>query len=316
MHAEEESVAAPEILAGQSGALGETPWYLRLLRDEGAAAQHLATILASSRYAVELFVRAPESVAMLGESSSDEPGPHQLRPRALADLTAELLTAVRRYDDPAQAAATARGLRRRELLRIACADLLGLLDIGQVGQALSDVTAATLEAVLDAVVRDAEGKRGGLELQITPSSASDGLVAAYPLAATFPDDGCEPGEGFPVSADAPLAAFGGQSALQLVSAWRETLGARDLEGVWSDCSRAGVRVELELPASVCSRSASPGWSPLVSITAPHRISSTDGRLDVTVTSSRLEDGQLSLDRNGSDEPIPAAEFAARGGVIQ
>ena len=144
-----------------SDALGETPWYLRLLRDEGAAAQHLATILASSRYAVELFVRAPESVAMLGESSSDEPGPHQLRPRALADLTAELLAAVRRYDDPAQAAATARGLRRRELLRIACADLLGLLDVDEVGQALSDVTAATLEAVLDAVVRDAEGRRGG-----------------------------------------------------------------------------------------------------------------------------------------------------------
>jgi glutamate-ammonia-ligase adenylyltransferase len=144
-----------------SDALGETPWYLRLLRDEGAAAQHLATILASSRYAVELFVRAPESVAMLGESVSDEPGPHQLLPRPLEDLTAELLTAVRRYDDPEQAAQTARGLRRRELLRIACADLLGLLDIDQVGRALSDVTAATLEAVLDAVTRDAVAKEGG-----------------------------------------------------------------------------------------------------------------------------------------------------------
>jgi glutamate-ammonia-ligase adenylyltransferase len=143
-----------------SDALGETPWYLRLLRDEGAAAEHLATILASSRYAVELFVRAPDSVAMLGESGSDEPGPHQLKPRALADLTAELLSAVRRYDDPEQAASTARGLRRRELLRIACADLLGLLDVGQVGRALSDVTAATLEAVLDAVIRDAVAKRG------------------------------------------------------------------------------------------------------------------------------------------------------------
>jgi glutamate-ammonia-ligase adenylyltransferase len=144
-----------------SDALGETPWYLRLLRDEGAAAEHLATILASSRYAVELFLRAPESVAMLGESGSDEPGPYQLKPRSRADLCAELLSAVRRYDDPAQAASTARGLRRRELLRVACADLLGLLDVGQVGLALSDVTAATLEAVLDAVTRDAVAKRGG-----------------------------------------------------------------------------------------------------------------------------------------------------------
>lgn len=144
-----------------SDALGETPWYLRLLRDEGAAAEHLATILASSRYAVELFLRAPESVAMLGESGSDEPGPHQLMPRPLADLSSELLTAVRRYADPGQAAAIARGLRRRELLRVACADLLGLLNVDQVGRALSDVTAATLEAVLAAVVRDAEAKRGG-----------------------------------------------------------------------------------------------------------------------------------------------------------
>ncbi len=144
-----------------SDALGETPWYLRLLRDEGAAAEHLATILASSRYAVELFLRAPESVAMLGESGSDEPGPHQLKPRPLADLTAESLTAVRRYDDPVRAGSIARGLRRRELLRVACADLLGILDIDDVGQALSDVTAATVAAVLDAVVRDAEAKRGG-----------------------------------------------------------------------------------------------------------------------------------------------------------
>jgi glutamate-ammonia-ligase adenylyltransferase len=144
-----------------SDALGETPWYLRLLRDEGAAAQHLATILASSRYAVELFLRAPESVAMLGESGSDQDGPHQLKPRSLRDLSAELLVAARRYDDPSRAASIARGLRRRELLRVACADLLGLLDVEQVGRALSDVAAATLEAVLDAVLRDAEARRGG-----------------------------------------------------------------------------------------------------------------------------------------------------------
>jgi glutamate-ammonia-ligase adenylyltransferase len=64
-----------------------------------------------------------------------------------------LLAAVRRHDDPEAGAATARGLRRRELLRIACGDLLGLLDVAQVGAALSDITAATLEAVLDAATR-------------------------------------------------------------------------------------------------------------------------------------------------------------------
>ncbi|MGH8890880.1 MAG: bifunctional [glutamine synthetase] adenylyltransferase/[glutamine synthetase]-adenylyl-L-tyrosine phosphorylase [Acidothermaceae bacterium] len=142
-----------------SDALGDTPWYLRLLRDEGAAAQHLARVLASSRYAVDLFLRAPESVAMLGGAETESP--HQLRPRPFGDLSAELLAAVRRYDDPAVAVSMARGLRRRELLRIACADLLGFVDIAEVGRALSDLTAATLEAVLDAVTRRAALDRGG-----------------------------------------------------------------------------------------------------------------------------------------------------------
>ena len=143
-----------------SDALGETPWYLRLLRDEGAAAQHLARVLASSRYAVDLFLRAPDSVAMLGDAGVGVEGPHQLKPRALAELTTELLTAVRRYDDPDVAVSMARGLRRRELLRIACADLLGMLDIAEVGRSLSDLAAATLEAVLDAVIRRATEQAG------------------------------------------------------------------------------------------------------------------------------------------------------------
>ena len=45
-----------------SDALGTTPWYLRLLRDEGAAAQRLALLLASSRYAVDLLAGRPEAV--------------------------------------------------------------------------------------------------------------------------------------------------------------------------------------------------------------------------------------------------------------
>ena len=50
-----------------SDALGNTPWYLRALRDEGAMAQRLARILASSRYAVQLLTRAPQTVQMLAD---------------------------------------------------------------------------------------------------------------------------------------------------------------------------------------------------------------------------------------------------------
>ena len=43
--------------------LGTTPWYLRALRDEGAMAERLARILASSRYAVSLLTMSTRTPA-------------------------------------------------------------------------------------------------------------------------------------------------------------------------------------------------------------------------------------------------------------
>ena len=53
-----------------SEALGATPWYLRLLRDEGEAAQRFAQVLATSRYATDLLQREPEGVAILGRGGA------------------------------------------------------------------------------------------------------------------------------------------------------------------------------------------------------------------------------------------------------
>src|ERR1700728_5483004 len=44
-----------------SDALGETPWFLRLLRDETNVARRMARLLASSRYATDLLMRAAET---------------------------------------------------------------------------------------------------------------------------------------------------------------------------------------------------------------------------------------------------------------
>ncbi|HLI36220.1 MAG TPA: bifunctional [glutamine synthetase] adenylyltransferase/[glutamine synthetase]-adenylyl-L-tyrosine phosphorylase, partial [Streptosporangiaceae bacterium] len=129
-----------------SEALGETPWYLRLLRDETKAAERMARILASSRYATGLLLRAPEAVAILGDDA-------ELVPRALPALRAEAVAAVRRHDDAENAVAAVRSLRRRELLRIAAADLLGLLSSGQAADALTAVAAASIEAALAAAAK-------------------------------------------------------------------------------------------------------------------------------------------------------------------
>ncbi len=135
-----------------SDALGTTPWYLRLLRDEGAAAERLAGLLGTSRYVADLLVRAPEGVRLLADDEA-------LRPRTREALVTSFVSTVRRREDWEAAVAAARGLRRQELLRVACADLLGLTDLTGVGAALSDVAAATVEAALVTAVRKVEAER-------------------------------------------------------------------------------------------------------------------------------------------------------------
>ncbi|MEV7198724.1 bifunctional [glutamine synthetase] adenylyltransferase/[glutamine synthetase]-adenylyl-L-tyrosine phosphorylase [Streptomyces griseoluteus] len=148
-----------------SDALGKTPWYLRLLRDEGAAAENLARVLSAGRLAPDLLLRAPEAVALLGDGDAGGLGP-----RGRAQLEQEITAAVNRAENAEQGVAAARGVRRRELFRTAAADIVGsygtettpaesdegvLLD--RTGSAISDLTAATLAGTLRAVVRETWG---------------------------------------------------------------------------------------------------------------------------------------------------------------
>jgi [glutamine synthetase] adenylyltransferase / [glutamine synthetase]-adenylyl-L-tyrosine phosphorylase len=126
--------------------LGSTPWYLRLLRDEGAVASRLAHLLGTSRYVARLLGRAPEALQMLARDD-------ELRPRDPADILGAMTDSAARQDDPAAAVAVVRGLRRQELLRTAFADLLGLLDVADVCQAISATTQATLDVALRIATR-------------------------------------------------------------------------------------------------------------------------------------------------------------------
>ena len=128
--------------------LGRTPWYLRLLRDGGPIAIRLARILATSRYATDLLMRDPAALRLLANDEDLRPQ----TPRVLLDGMAA--AADRHRSDPDAAISAVRAIRRRELLRIAFADLRGLLDVGQVGTALSDVTDAVLHTGLTIARRD------------------------------------------------------------------------------------------------------------------------------------------------------------------
>lgn len=133
-----------------SEALGDTPWYLRALRDEGLIAERLARVLSTSRYTTALLEREPEGVRILGES---------LEPITSESLVAEMRGVVERQSDLGQAVHLVRAIRRRELFRISAGDLAGVLDVEQVGAALTRLTDAVLESVLGAVIAEVTAQR-------------------------------------------------------------------------------------------------------------------------------------------------------------
>ncbi|HKJ12056.1 MAG TPA: bifunctional [glutamine synthetase] adenylyltransferase/[glutamine synthetase]-adenylyl-L-tyrosine phosphorylase [Ornithinimicrobium sp.] len=150
-----------------SDALGTTHWYLAMLRDEGSAAQRLATILSSSRYAVDLLLRSPESVALLGN-------PADLAPPGREALDGRFSAAEQRQEHAGDAYHAIRAVRAKELVRLVLADLVGDLSPTRTREALTDLTDAYLSAALNVARRDGGdavemivvgmGRLGGREL--------------------------------------------------------------------------------------------------------------------------------------------------------
>jgi glutamate-ammonia-ligase adenylyltransferase len=143
-----------------SEALAATPWYLRVLRDEGAVVERLTTLLGTAKLVPDLIIRAPEVLRLLGD-------PAALAGRDPAEVAHSLRTAVNRHGYLGNAVTAARSLRRHELLRVACADLLGFMDVLSVCTALSAVWSAVLQAVLGAVIRAESVGANGRKAMIT-----------------------------------------------------------------------------------------------------------------------------------------------------
>ncbi|MET8529113.1 bifunctional [glutamine synthetase] adenylyltransferase/[glutamine synthetase]-adenylyl-L-tyrosine phosphorylase [Micromonospora sp. NPDC005172] len=175
-----------------SDKLGSTPWYLRLLRDGGPVARRLARVLALSRYVADLLARDPEALRLLAEEN-------ELAPRPRPVLREGFLAAAARHTDPVEATRAVRASRRRELVRVACADVLcragalaptptradggtrpspGLADITEVGTALADVTDATLAAALRAA-RASQPAPEGLRFAVIGMGRLGGYESNY-----------------------------------------------------------------------------------------------------------------------------------------
>ena len=136
-----------------SDQLGTTHWYLKLLRDSGTAAQRLAQLLSTSRYAADALSRSPESVAWLDDDA-------ELVPRSAQRLAAEADALLRRAVEPVPAVTALRALRRRELARTAVADVLGVTTGVRAAQSLTLAADAVLEGTLRVARAEARAAAG------------------------------------------------------------------------------------------------------------------------------------------------------------
>jgi glutamate-ammonia-ligase adenylyltransferase len=144
--------------------LGESHWYLRMLRDSSGAAQRMTQVLANSRLATSLFEKLPEAAAWF-EHDDD------LQPVSRETIASEISAICERHESVDAAAAAVRAIRRRETLRLAIGAVLGNLTLSQISLGLSDVTAEVLRGYLALVADErvdlgivAMGRFGGEEL--------------------------------------------------------------------------------------------------------------------------------------------------------
>lgn len=179
-----------------SDALAEQRWFLSTLRDEGAVAKRLMQVLGTSAYVPELLMRAPEVI----QSYADGPNGPKLCDVEPEGVGRALVASAGRHADPVRAIAAARTLRRRELARIASADLLGMLEVTDVCNALTSVWVAVLQAALEAVTRANTPDKGApARIAVIGMGRLGGGELGYGSDADVMFV-CEPNEGFEESA--------------------------------------------------------------------------------------------------------------------
>ena len=143
-----------------SEALGQTHWYLRMLRDSPAAAERLCALLSGSRYITDVLEDEPESIAWLDRDD-------QLRPPGFEALWTEIQSKVVRHAEAEAAVRMIRLIRRREILRVAMGEATGVLVLEEVMQGLSHIDQATILGVLRVAeierYRGADGQAGEVE---------------------------------------------------------------------------------------------------------------------------------------------------------
>ena len=135
--------------------LGDSHWYLRMLRDSSGAAKRMTQVFSTSRLATSLFEKMPEAAAWFDRED-------ELEPDTLDSLNAQFEAIVSRHEDAELAAASIRAIRRKETLRVAMGAALGICDLERTSQGLTDLTESYLIAIQQIATKFLIEKQGPL----------------------------------------------------------------------------------------------------------------------------------------------------------
>ena len=120
--------------------LESSHWFLKLLRDSGTAAERLAILLSTSGFVTKALLTSAEDITWLDNDDD-------LAPVPVERLDREAQAIVDRADDEEKVITALRGLRRREVVRTAAANVLALQD--------SVTAAASVTQAADVLMRGA-----------------------------------------------------------------------------------------------------------------------------------------------------------------
>jgi glutamate-ammonia-ligase adenylyltransferase len=135
--------------------LGDSHWYLRMLRDSSGAAKRMTQVFSTSRLATSLFEKMPEAAAWFDRED-------ELEPDTIESLNAQFEAIVSRHEDAELAAASIRAIRRKETLRVAMGAALGIIDLERTSQGLTDLTESYLIAIQEIATKFLIEKQGPL----------------------------------------------------------------------------------------------------------------------------------------------------------
>jgi glutamate-ammonia-ligase adenylyltransferase len=139
--------------------LGDSHWYLRMLRDSSGAAKRMTQVFSTSRLATNLFEKMPEAAAWFDRAD-------ELEPETLEALRAQFDAIISRHEDPELAAASLKAIRRKETLRVAIGAVLGTIDLERISQGLTDISESYLVAIQEVATKFLRERQGSLSHQL------------------------------------------------------------------------------------------------------------------------------------------------------